>query len=75
MSIETNAQVLSLTEEEIEEIVHFHKTLFLKVMKAVRKCFTYDKIGSVDGYFVVPLKKSKSDSDIFAIRKMTIILL
>lgn len=59
VEIKTNYQTIVLTEDQVDKMASFHKILFIYIMKAVRKCFAYDEREDVDGYFIVPLIRSK----------------
>ena len=59
VTIQVNAETLRLSEEQLEDVSKFHRTLFLDIMEVVPKCFMYDNEEDSNGYFVVPLRLCK----------------
>lgn len=60
MTVEVNAKTFEFDEDELNEISKFHRTLFMDILRVVKECFIYDVEEESNGYFVVPLRPSKS---------------
>lgn len=61
--IDCNARCIMLNEEQISDIAKFHKYLFLDVLRVVNTFFMYDKMNRNNGYFVVPVKLKKNETE------------